>query len=164
MNGNPRERNSAVHRAVDGLERFIEHGQASVAIAVGIGLILIQIPGIQDVAEKIGLDSSRELLIAVGALLLTSILLELRQLKRKVSPVITGRQHYSDQNEMYNALREKAGRLTDPEQFKLDVPWADPVQRLAADRILPRGSSRGQLDRQACDAGREGDGCPPVGA
>ncbi|HYG95676.1 MAG TPA: hypothetical protein VD741_01085 [Solirubrobacterales bacterium] len=106
---------------MDHLERFIEEGQSSVAIAVGIGLVLLQIPGIQDVGEEIGLDSSRELLIGVGALLLTSILLELRQLKRKMSPVITGRQHYSDPNEMYNALREKAAELTDPEHFEIEV-------------------------------------------
>lgn len=121
MNGSPRGRNSAMHRGVDRFERFIENGQSGVAIAVGIGLVLLQVPGVQDVGEELGLDSSRELLIAVGALLLTSILLELRQLKQRVSPVITGRQHYSDPNEMYNALREKAGELTDPRHFEIEV-------------------------------------------
>jgi hypothetical protein len=119
MNGNPRR--SPMHRAVDWTERFFEDGQAAVAIAVGIGLLLLQLPGIQGLAEDAGLDSSRELIIAVGVILLTSILVELRQLKRSVTPAILERQHYSDPKEMYNVLIEKAAELTDPEHQKLDV-------------------------------------------
>lgn len=118
MNG---KRSSAMHRAVDSLEQFVDDGQAKVAIALGAFLVLLQVPGIQNVGETLGLDSSRELLIAIGALLLTSILLELRQLKRRISPAITDRQHYSDPNDMYNALRERAGELADADQLEIDV-------------------------------------------
>lgn len=110
-----------MHKSADQVERFVEDGQAWVALAAGLVLLLLQVPGVQDVAEDIGLDDSRGLLITIGVLLLGSILLELRQLKRRVTPAITGRQHYSDPNEMYNALIEKASEMTDPEHLRIDV-------------------------------------------
>jgi hypothetical protein len=121
MDGHLGKRSGAVDRAVARLERFVEAAQAWVAIAAGLVLLLLQVPGIQDVAEDAGLDDSRGLIIAVGVLLLTSILLELQRLRRSVTPAITGRQHYSDPKEMYNALIEKASELKDPEQFRIDV-------------------------------------------
>lgn len=95
MDGNLRGRNTAMHRVVDRIERFVE--------------------------DETGLEDSRELIVGVGALLLASIFMELRELKRSVTTVITGRQHYSDPKEMYNALIEKAGELTEPDHFKVDV-------------------------------------------
>src|SRR6476659_4739289 len=111
----PSGRDSMMHKSVDHFERFIEDGQAWVALVAGLLLLLLQVPGVQDVAED------RGLLITIGVVLLGSILLELRQLKRRVTPAITGRQHYSDPKEMYNALIERAGEMTDPEHLRIDV-------------------------------------------
>jgi hypothetical protein len=110
-----------MHKAADRVESFVEDGQGLVALAAGFFLLLLQMPGVQDIAEDIGLDDSRGLIIAIGVILLGSILLELRQLKRRVTPAITGRQHYSDPNEMYNALIERASEITDPDHRKIDV-------------------------------------------
>lgn len=120
MKGQRTGRESPLHRAADRIEQFVEDGQALVAIAAGLVLLVLQLPGFQDAAENLGLDSTR-LNVAIGALLLTSILLELRHLKNQVKPATTGHQHYSDQNEMYNALIEKATELKDPAQKRIDV-------------------------------------------
>jgi uncharacterized membrane protein len=110
-----------MHRAVDRVERFIEDGQIWVAIAAASLLLLLQIPGIDSVLVKSGLENSVQLRTAIGVVLLTSILLELRQLNRRVTPAITGSQHYSDPKEMYNALIERAAEIREPGQQQIEV-------------------------------------------
>ena len=112
---------SAMHRAVDRFERFIERGQIWVAIAAGVLLLALQIPGLEGVLTKLGIENSVQLRTAVAVVLLTSILLELYQLKRSVTPVISGRRHYFDAGEMYDALKEKAGAITDPGHREIKV-------------------------------------------
>lgn len=110
-----------MHRAVDRVERFVEDGQAWVAVALAAMLFLLQFPGIEEVAGKIGLENSTRLRTAIGILVLASILLEMRQLNRRVTPAITGRQHYSDPKEMYNALIERAAGIVNPDQHRIEV-------------------------------------------
>lgn len=114
MNGNGRKRGSAMHRAVDRLERFVESDQAVLAIALGALLLLVQIPPVERLVEDTALENSSQLRTAIGVILLSSILLELRQLKRRVTPVISDREHYPDPAEMYDRLKEKLGSLADP--------------------------------------------------
>lgn len=112
---------SKMHLAVDRVERFLEDGQALVALAAAGMLLLLQIPGVEDILTKIGLENSTQLRTAVGVIILASILLELRQLNRRVTPTITGSQHYSDPKEMYNALIERAAEIQDPEKRQIEV-------------------------------------------
>lgn len=111
----------AMHRMVDRVERLIDNGQAWVALAAAAVLLLLQIPGVEGVVVKVGLENSTQLRTAVGVIVLASILLEMRQLNRRVTPVITGRQHYSDPKEMYNALTEKAAEIAVPDQRQIEV-------------------------------------------
>ena len=110
-----------LHRAADRVEEFIDGGQLWVALAAGIGLLLLQIPGLDDRLAKLGLESSPELRTVVLLLLLTSILLELRHLKRSVTPSSAGRMQYPDPGEMYEALVEKAKAITEPEHREIEV-------------------------------------------
>jgi hypothetical protein len=121
MNGHSGERRAVVHRAVQQVERFIEGGQVWIAVLMGTLLLLLQIPGIEDVLTKTGLENSTQLRTAVGIVLLTSILIELRQLNRRVTPAISGRQHYSDPKEMYDALIDRASKIGDPDQRRIEV-------------------------------------------
>lgn len=121
MNGDARAPASPMHRAVDRVERFIEDGQVWVVVAVAAVLLLLQIPGVEDVLDGVGLENNTRLRTAVGILVLTSILVELRQLNRRVTPAITGRQHYSDPKEMYNALIERAAETSNPDHRHIDV-------------------------------------------
>ncbi|MGD9737746.1 MAG: hypothetical protein AB7V58_19350 [Solirubrobacterales bacterium] len=108
-------------RAADALERFVESSQVWVAVAAGALLVLLQIPGVEDVLTKIGLENDIRLRTAIGVIILISILLELRQLKLRVTPAISDRHHYDDPKEMYNALIERAAEINDPEQRRIDV-------------------------------------------
>lgn len=110
-----------MHRAADRVERFLEDGQEWVALAAALLALLMQVPKLDDLLAKVGLENSPELLTAIGAVLLGSILLELRQLKRSVTPAIAGRLHYPEPDAMYNALTEKAKAITDPEHREIKV-------------------------------------------
>jgi hypothetical protein len=120
MNDNESEL-SAVHRAADRVEQFVAGGQVWVALACGAILILLQVPGVEEVLERIGLENSTRLRTAFGVVLLGSILLELRQVKRNVMPTASGHEHYSDRKAMYTALIEKAAEVTESEHRQIDV-------------------------------------------
>jgi hypothetical protein len=114
-------RSGILLRAVDRIEEFIEGGQLWIAIAAGIGLLLLQIPGLDGLLAKLGLESSPELRTVILVLFLTSISVELRHLKRKVTPSTAGRMQYPDPGEMYEALVEKAKAITEPEHREIEV-------------------------------------------
>lgn len=109
------------HRAADRVEQFFDGGQVWVALACGAVLIALQIPGVEDVLGEIGLENNQRIRTAFGVVLLGSILLELRQLQRSITPVVSGQQHYSDRKAMYTALIEKAAAVTEPEHRRIDV-------------------------------------------
>jgi hypothetical protein len=118
MSGAGEGRGGVLHKAADGMERFIDGGQVwFVLVALGF-LLLLQIPGVD---ELLGIDNSTEVRNGIAVLALASILLELRQLNRRVTPAISGRQQYPDPQEMYDALKEKAREITDPEQCEIKV-------------------------------------------
>jgi hypothetical protein len=112
---------SGLHRAADRIESIAQGGQVWVAIAAAVALFLLQIPGIETLASHLGVESNPHLRTVVSLILLTSILLELRQLKRTMAPARTDRIHYSDPQDMYAALSEKARAIADPDQRTLDV-------------------------------------------
>ncbi|MDX6594794.1 MAG: hypothetical protein QOI72_176 [Solirubrobacterales bacterium] len=120
MKGDVKKR-GPLHRAADRAERFIEDGQVWVALAAAAGLLLMQIPWVSDLFAKLGVEDSPKVIVAIGVVLLTSILLELRQLKRSVTPAISGRQHYPDSKQMYTALVERAAEVRDPEHCEIEV-------------------------------------------
>jgi hypothetical protein len=101
--------------------QFVERGEIWIAFIAGGVLLLLQVPGVGGLIEELGLEDSRQLRTAVAVVLLMSILLELYQLKRRVTPAISDRQQYPDPKEMYDALIEKAKSITDPEQQKIEV-------------------------------------------
>jgi hypothetical protein len=111
----------ALHRAVDSFERFFEKGQVWIAIAAGSIVFFLQVPGAHELFTDLGLDDNVEFLTAVAVVLLTSILIELYQLKRSVTPAISIRRHFFDAGEMYDALKEKAGAITDPGHREIKV-------------------------------------------
>ncbi|HEY2717680.1 MAG TPA: hypothetical protein VGI73_15815 [Solirubrobacterales bacterium] len=121
MQGDVTKPSGKAARAAGALERFVESGQVWVAVAAGTLLVLLQVPGVEDVLTKLGLENNTQLRTAIGVVILVSILWELRQLKQRVTPAITGRQHYDDPKEMYNALIERAAAIKDPEQRRIDV-------------------------------------------
>jgi len=121
MNDYAGERQGGLHRAVDRLEQFLEQEQFWVALAAATLLFLLQMPGINDLAAEIGVDDNVQLLTAGAVVILTSILIELRQLDRRVSPAITGLQHYSDPQAMYHALIGTAAGITEVEKRRIDV-------------------------------------------
>lgn len=135
MNGNGRRRSSILHRLVDRLERFIEDGQAGLAIAVGVFLLLVQIPPVERLVEDSGLDNSTQLRTAVGVIILSSILLELRQLRRRITPAISGREHYPDSSEMYDRLKEKLAGIANQDANR--EHWSIEVLGLTLDSAWP---------------------------
>lgn len=111
-------RGGVLHKAADGIERFFEGGQVWLAlIALGF-LFLLQIPGVD---KLLGVENNTEVRNAIAVLALASILLELRQLKLRVTPAISGRQQYPDPQKMYDALKEKVKEITDPGQREIKV-------------------------------------------
>lgn len=112
---------SAMHKLADHVERIGEGGQLWIAVAAGFGLLLMQIPGLDNLLAKLGLETSPQIRTIVVVILLTTILLELRQLKRSLTPAISGREHYPGPEEMYEALIEKAGAIDDAEHHEIDV-------------------------------------------
>lgn len=114
------KKRSILRRAASGAERFLDEGAIWIAIAAGIGLALLQAPGVNELAENIGLSTSGQLRTGIFALLLTSILYELRRVKRSVTPAI-GRQHFVTAQDMYTVLDEKAKAIVDPSHQSLDV-------------------------------------------
>jgi uncharacterized membrane protein len=121
MSGNGSGRKSVAHRAADRFEQFIEGGQVWVALACGAVLIALQVPGVEEVLDRIGLENDTRVRTAFGVVLLGSILLELRQLKRSVTPVASGWIHYQNRKAMYNALIETAEQVTEPEHRQIEV-------------------------------------------
>jgi hypothetical protein len=111
---------SVLHRVADQAERFLEDGPVWIGVFAAIGLLLLQVPWLDDLIAKTGLENSQQLRTGVSVVLLTGILLELRQVKRSVTPAITG-EHYADPHDMYTALTEKARAISDPAQRSLDV-------------------------------------------
>ena len=121
MKDDAKGRSRGVQLAIDRIDRFLEEGHVWVALAGAGALLLLQIPGVDGLIEKLGLENSLQLRIAVAVILLASILLELRQLRRSVTPAISARQHYPDPDEMYDALKGKARAITDPEHREIKV-------------------------------------------
>lgn len=111
---------SVLHRAADRAERLLEEGPVWIGVFAAIGLLLFQVPWLDDLIAKTGLENSQQLRTGVSVVLLTGILLELRQVKRSVTPAITG-EHYADPHDMYTALTDKAKAIADPAQRSLDV-------------------------------------------
>jgi hypothetical protein len=114
------KKRSLLQRIAIAAEHFLEEGAMWVAIGVAVGLAVLQIPGIHDIATAIGLDKDTQLRTAVFSLVLASVLYELRQVKRSVTPVI-GRQHFATTRDMYKMLEEKAEAIVDPDRRSLDV-------------------------------------------
>lgn len=121
MEGSGSTRLSAVHRAADRVEQLIENGQIVVAVTLATLLALLQIPPVEEVATKLGLENSTRLRTAVGVILLAAIMLELRQLRRTSTPTIAGGRHYQDPKAMYNDLMAKAAEIVDPDHQQMDV-------------------------------------------
>lgn len=112
------KKRSFLHRAVEWVERFLQEGAIWVATVCALGLALIQIPGINDIADK--LANNTELRVGVFALLLASILWELHQVKLSVTPAI-GRQQFATTRDMYTTLEEKASAIGESSRRSLDV-------------------------------------------
>jgi hypothetical protein len=115
------KRSGALYRAADWLETFLEVQHVWVALAAALLLALLQLPGVEALSEKAGLDRNPELATGVGAIVLASILLEMRQLRRRVTPVASGRKQYPEPGVMYKALTEKAQAITEREHREIEV-------------------------------------------
>lgn len=121
MEGLDGRKSGPLQKGVERVERFLEEWQIWIALVAGVGLFLMQVPGIQDGLSKIGIESSQRVRTGVSVILLTSILLELWYVKRRLTPSPSGRVHFSDPDEMYTALSEKAKAIQDAQQRKIDV-------------------------------------------
>jgi hypothetical protein len=118
MSGAGEGHGGVLHKGADWIERFMDGGQVWFVLVALAFLLLLQIPGVD---ELLGIDNSAEVRNGIAVLALASILLELRQLNRRVTPAISGRQQYPDPGEMYDTLKEKAKEITDPEQQEIKV-------------------------------------------
>lgn len=112
---------SAGNRVANAIDGFIAGDQAWLVLIVAGALLLFQAPGVNDLLTDLGVENSVRLRTAVAIIVLTSILLELRQLRLRVTPEIGGRQQYPDPEVMYTALKEQAATITDPGQRELKV-------------------------------------------
>lgn len=109
------------YRIGNAIDRFVAGDQAWLALAVAAALLLFQAPGINDLLTSLGVENSTRLRTAVAIIILTSILLELRQVRLRLTPEVGGRQQYPDPEVMYVALKEQANAITDPRQREMKV-------------------------------------------
>lgn len=121
MAENGSKRSGSLQKAAERVEAFLEVQHVWIALIAALGLALLQIPGVETVMNELGLYNSSQLQIAVAAIVLGSILLELRQLRRRVTPLSSGRKQFPDPGEMYEALTERAKSITEPEHREIEV-------------------------------------------
>jgi len=105
----------------DVVEQFLRGGQAWIAILAAIGLIALQIPGVDSLLEKLGIENSQHIRTLGSGILLLTIVLELHQLRASLEPAQGGPTHYSDPQKMYEALAERARTISDDDLRHLDV-------------------------------------------
>jgi hypothetical protein len=110
-----------LQKAANWLESFLEIQHVWIALVAAYGLALLQVPWLGDLADGLGLDNNPQLQVGVAAVVLGSIMVELRRLNRRVTPATSGRKQYRDIEEMGNALTDKAKSLTVPEQREIRV-------------------------------------------
>lgn len=92
-----------------------------VAIAGAMLLVLIQIPWLEAPLDALGLRNSASFHAVVVTVLLTTLLLEVRDLSRDLKREGRGLQHFSDPGGMYQMLLARADEIKRPQQRTIDV-------------------------------------------
>ncbi|MEY2516455.1 MAG: hypothetical protein QOJ89_3813, partial [bacterium] len=89
---------------------------------IGAGLLVaLQIPFLEGFFKKLGIENDAGFQALVITVLLTTLLLELRDLARSVKGELQGAQHFSDPNAMYDVLKARAGTIRRREDRRMDV-------------------------------------------
>ena len=102
-------------------DRILDQARIWVSLAGAVVLVLIQIPWVESVVDGIGLENTAKLRWGILTVLVVAVLLELREVSRRATPDTAGRQHFSDPNDMYEVLRQRAQSISKERQRRLDI-------------------------------------------
>lgn len=115
----------AEHRTAEQLRaslvRLADTARTWVAVLGAAILVLEQVPWLDEQLSRLGLRDTPTYRTLVFTILLTTILLEVREVARRQIPPSSARQHFADPQEMYQALLSRAKSIKNANQRQLDV-------------------------------------------